>query len=406
MKKQTKEKSRDELRDELISVKPIERKKGFKKENISLSHNENIFFKKSRNKIENIYSNLDNISSSTEDKRIIKKIKTSYDKFFKDEVLNSDDMILRQHENLEIDKMNESLHLRYFLYRYKFNIYPKLRKVDKYPPVVQIEPTSICNFRCIMCYQADKTFSNKSEGFMGHMSLDTFKKAIDELDGNIEAITFASRGEPTLNKDFLKMLKYCEDKFLGLKLNTNASMLNEKVINEILSSDLQTIVFSIDEKDKDAYEKIRINGNFDKIIKNLELFNNIRNKNYKRSDKIVRISGVKINDNQNIDAMKKKWGDIADIVAFTNYTPWESSYENPINEITDPCNELWSRMFIWQDGKVNPCDYDYKSLLSKWNIKNQSITNIWNSEEYNYLRYVHLNSLRSKINPCNKCINT
>ena len=62
--------------------------------------------------------------------------------------------------------------------------------------------------------------------------------------------------------------------------------------------------------------------------------------------------------------MKKKWGDIADIVAFTNYVPWESSYDNEINEIKEPCSELWSRMFVWYDGKVNPGDFDYKSKLS------------------------------------------
>jgi hypothetical protein len=73
---------------------------------------------------------------------------------------------------------------------------------------------------------------------------------------------------------------------------------------------LQTIVFSIDEKDKEAYEKIRINGNFDRIIKNLEQFNEIRTKYYNRDDKIVRISGVKINDKQNVEDMKKKWGPI------------------------------------------------------------------------------------------------
>ena len=139
--------------------------------------------------------------------------------------------------------------------------------MGKYPPCVQIEPTSVCNYRCVMCYQADKTFSAKSKTY-GNMDIDIFKKIIDELEGNVEAITFASRGEPTLNKDFTKMLKYCENKFLGLKMNTNASLLNEKMIHEILSSDLQTIVFSIDAKDKES-EKIRINGKFDKIIKNL-----------------------------------------------------------------------------------------------------------------------------------------
>ena len=28
-----------------------------------------------------------------------------------------------------------------------------------------------------------------------------------------------------------------------------------------------------------------------------------------------------------------------------------------------------------------------------------------NSDEYNYLRYCHLNSLRGKLNPCDRCIN-
>jgi radical SAM protein with 4Fe4S-binding SPASM domain len=182
-------------------------------------------------------------------------------------------------------------------------------------------------------------------------------------------------------------------------------MLNEKLIHTLLASNLQTIVFSIDSKDKESYEKIRVNGNFEKTIRNLELFNNIRNKHYRRSEKIVRISGVKINNEQNIDEMKKKWGDIADIVAFTNYTPWESSYENNENNIIEPCHELWTRMFVWWDGKVNPCDYDYKSVLSKWNVNQKSIKDIWNSEEYNLLRKNHLEKKRNTLEPCKRCFN-
>ena len=61
------------------------------------------------------------------------------------------------------------------------------------------------------------------------------------------------------------MLKYCEGKFLGLKINTNASILNEELIHSLLSSDIQTIVFSIDSADKENYEKVRVNGNFIKL---------------------------------------------------------------------------------------------------------------------------------------------
>ena len=41
-------------------------------------------------------------------------------------------------------------------------------------------------------------------------------------------------------------LEYAKGKFSGLKVNTNASMLNEKMVHSLLSSDLQTIVFSVD----------------------------------------------------------------------------------------------------------------------------------------------------------------
>ena len=388
----------------IININPKTRKKGFNNSNFAFSDTKNNIDEDLLNKLTNIEKNLDKFNLGIKEKAIIKKIIDSYDKIRSDIKLEEDEMVLANHELLEFKKISENNYARYLLYRYRYNMYPKLKIVDDFPPCIQIEPTSICNFRCVMCYQADKTFSSKSKGFMGHMNVDLFKKCIDEIEGKVEVVTFASRGEPTLSAGFEKMIKYTNGKFLGLKINTNASMLNEKMIHLLLSSDIQTIVFSIDSKDKESYEKIRINGDFEKTIKNLEMFNNIRNKHYKRDDKIVRISGVKINDKQNVEDMKEKWGNIADIIAFTNYTPWESSYDNEINDINSACSELWTRMFVWWDGKANPCDYDYKSYLSKWNVKDKGISEIWNSNEYNELRNKHLNDQRKMVEPCNRCI--
>ena len=133
------------------------------------------------------------------------------------------------------------------------------------------------------------------------------KKIIDELEGNVEAITLASRGEPTLNPNIVEMLEYCRNKFLGLKMNTNASMLNENLIHAILSTDIQSIVFSVDAADKETYEKIRVNGKFEQIMKNLKLFAQIRKDHYSKSKHIVKMSGVKISKNQSINSMEKQF---------------------------------------------------------------------------------------------------
>ena len=257
-----------------------------------------------------------------------------------------------------------------------------------------------------MCYQIDETFSHKSSGFMGHMSFDLFKKVIDQAAGYVEAVTLASRGEPLLNPKILEMLDYCRGKFLALKCNTNASLLNERLIHGLLSSDLQTLVFSIDSADKEQYEKIRVNGNFEKLMANLELFRKLRETQYPDSQLVVRISGVKINESQDIDGMSNQWKRFADVVAFTNYTPWQDAYNNPVNDLETPCTELWRRMFVWWDGTVNPCDFDYKSIMSHWNITKSSLTvqDIWTSEHYDKLRKRHLSLKRGSIEPCRRCV--
>ena len=84
---------------------------------------------------------------------------------------------------------------------------------------------------------------------MGTMTIDVFKKIIDEIENKVEFVTLASRGEPLVSNNIEKMLEYTRDKFLNLKINTNASLLNETKIHAILSNNVKTIVFSADAAD-------------------------------------------------------------------------------------------------------------------------------------------------------------
>ena len=222
----------------------------------------------------------------------------------------------------------------YLIYRYIFRIYPQKQKHTNFPPDVLIEPTSICNLRCIMCFQVDKTFTNKN--FMGRMPWNLFTKIVDEVA-------------------------------------------------------------------KNKYEKIRVKGKFEKVLKNIILFNEIRNKEFKNSRSVTRISGVKVNNDQDIDQMTMFWKQHVDEVSIKPATPRWDSYFNEVNTIKEPCNQLWERIYIWYDGKINPCDFDYKSHLSIGNINEISIKEAWNSKSYNLLRSNHLMKKRSSCYPCDRC---
>ena len=122
------------------------------------------------------------------------------------------------------------------------------------------------------------------------------------------------------------MLKYSVDKFLALKINTNASLLNEKNIRGILDANIQTVVFSADAADKELYSKLRVNGNLDKVLKNIELFSEIKAKEYSNSKTITRVSGVKYANDQNFESIQKFWNKYVDQVSFVDYNPWENVY--------------------------------------------------------------------------------
>jgi MoaA/NifB/PqqE/SkfB family radical SAM enzyme len=186
-------------------------------------------------------------------------------------------------------------------------------------------------------------------------------------------------------------------------MNTNASLLTEKVSHAILSDTIKTLVFSADAADPELYKKLRVNGSLEKILKNIEIFNKIKEKHYPKSKIITRVSGVKVNEQQNFESMKKLWSGLVDQVAFVDYNPWESVYSTPKNDIVKPCSDLWRRMFVWWDGKVNPCDTDYKSVLSSEIFPKTSLKEIWTGSNYKKLREKHLFGNRQKVFPCKSC---
>lgn len=306
----------------------------------------------------------------------------------------------------EIENVDDNKLLNYLVHRYRYEIFPKKKIIDDFPPCLQIEPSSMCNYRCVFCFETDKTFTTKKNGFMGTMELDLFKKIIDDAEGKVEFISLASRGEPLIAKSITEMLNYTKNKFLNLKVNTNASLLDEKKCHAILQGSVQTIVFSADAADKDLYKKIRINGDLNKVLKNIELFQNIRLKYYPKQKIISRVSGVKFSKEQNFESMKSLWSELVDQVAFVEYNPWENTYLRPSNDVTEPCSDLWRRMFIWWDGKVNPCDSDYKSKLVVGNINDNNISELWKSDKYGEYRRIHISNSRKNLHPCNNCIVT
>ena len=295
--------------------------------------------------------------------------------------------------------------IKYIIFRYKFYLAGTEKVNLGYPPYLLIEPVSACNLRCPFCFQTDKSFTKKP--FMGVIDFDFFKKIVDQADElGVGAITIASRGEPTMHKKYIEMLEYMNQKqnIFEIKSNTNGTYLTEDICHAIFKNEMTQIVISSDHYIKEDYERLRLGSNFEKVVKNVDMLFKIRRKYYPNSTTEIRISGI---DNEgNLD--KKKFYDFwiqrSDHVSAGLPLPrWDTYNNDPAPHIKDPCEFLWDRMYVWHDGKVNPCDADYKSYLSYGNAKEFSLKKLWNNKIINNNRNLHLKGNRAKINPCNKC---
>ncbi|MDV2502430.1 MAG: radical SAM/SPASM domain-containing protein [bacterium] len=293
--------------------------------------------------------------------------------------------------------------LDYLVYRYRFKIYPLQRNLMNFPLHLLIEPASICNLRCIMCFQVDTTFTKKE--YMGLMPWELFTTVVDQAkDRGCNAVTLASRGEPTLHRRFCQMLHYISDAgIMDLKINTHAGMMDEEMSHGILSAGINEIVFSVDAATKETYESIRVRGKFEEVVANIERFHHIREKHYPQSPSVTRITGIHVDERQDIQQMQEFWSQRVDEVTIKEMAPRWDSYNNPLMEETRPCNFLWERMYVWYDGTVNPCDFDYKSHLTVGNAYESSLSEIWLGEAYTRLRKDHLAGERQSRYPCDRC---
>lgn len=266
-----------------------------------------------------------------------KEIHNLWKYFFKNKIFNFP-INKSQEIFIKYNKDNLERVFNYINFRYLFYLSGHNKINIGYPPYLLIEPVSSCNLRCPFCFQTDKSFTRKP--YMGIIEFDLFKKVVDEADViGVGAITLASRGEPTLHKKFKEMLKYVGNKknIFEVKLNTNATNLTEDIAHEIFKNKISQVVISGDHYEKETFEKLRKNSNFEKIVENVDRLFSIK-KQYPDSFTEIRISGI--NMYKNLD--KKKFYDFwikrSDHVTVGDALERWDTYNNSVHDdLVDPC---------------------------------------------------------------------
>lgn len=136
---------------------------------------------------------------------------------------------------------------------------------------VTIEVSSICNLHCIFCPVGN------GQVMKGLMTLENHNKIIDLLPSSIKELRYAYRGDPTLNKDFVKMINYAHNKGFKTLVSTNGMAIGG-FVDELVESGLDRIFFAVDGATQEIQSKYRIGSDLEKIENNIKVLTEARNK--------------------------------------------------------------------------------------------------------------------------------
>ena len=155
-----------------------------------------------------------------------------------------------------------------------------------FPPYLILEPTNVCNLQCPFC---PRELTEKSRG-LGFMEFDVYKKIIDEaIVNNVYGVTLYMLGEPMLHSKIVDMINYAKEAGIpAVNLSTAATTNN---LDELLETELDDLILSIDGATKEMYERMRVGGTFEKTI---SITSNFLEKKQKGLEELLLLEGVKL----------------------------------------------------------------------------------------------------------------
>ncbi|HQZ87906.1 MAG TPA: radical SAM protein [Gammaproteobacteria bacterium] len=305
-----------------------------------------------------------------------------------------------------------------------------------------------CNLSCIMCEDHSPYSTTRVDRIAAgiprrRMSIDLIKKILAESQGtSVREIIPSTMGEPLLYKDFEEIIALCHQYHIKLNLTTNGTFPKKgvdawaKLIVPVTSD----VKISWNGATKETQEKIMLGTNWDKVLDNLQKFIVVRNEYALSNGHYCQVTLqltfletniheladiVQLGINLGVDRIKGhhlwahfdeiktlsmrrnqesivRWNQAvikAQSVAETEQLPngkfikLENIYlldEHAVQDLTPggECPFLGKEAWIAADGRFSPCcapDKERRKLGDFGNLKNKTLSDIWNSQEYQAL---------------------
>lgn len=289
------------------------------------------------------------------------------------------------------------LDLSHAIYRAKFHSRRYL-PAGKFPVHVDIELAARCNLACVMCPYGTGGFTPEMQGMMPlELALEAIKQAAE---GGASSIKFNFRGEPGLSPH----LPYCIEAAKGrgiveTAINTNLTAFSKRRLALLCEAGLDLMIVSIDGATKETYERIRVGGDFLRLMWNLAFVHRMTPRPRIRVQMCVQ-------DENRHEVALAKWlfGPLSDELRF-NEVADRGGGEGRRSGERKSCPQPKQRLVVAWDGRVFGCCSNWANENPVGQFPEQSLHEIWcgswRGVEMRWLRKIAAHP--ETAYPCNVC---
>jgi MoaA/NifB/PqqE/SkfB family radical SAM enzyme len=242
---------------------------------------------------------------------------------------------------------------------------------------------------------------------------------IRQFDEQIKVINLYASGEPLLNKELPRMIRYLKDNDLcgEVRTTTNASLMNPMLNQKLVDAGIDLVRVSIESLYEEDYEKIcGIKINYEEFLSNIKDF-------YIRSRGKVKLTAKVItaafHNNEDVGRffeiykpivdfiyvqriLGHMWSDFEEIVITNGGSDYHTE-ENMIKEGCTICAFPLTTMTVHSNGVIGVCAMDWKYGTRYGHVNEMSLKDAWNTEKLRQMRLKHLEGKRSEIPYCRGC---
>lgn len=302
---------------------------------------------------------------------------------------------------------------------YLFSTKTVLISIKAQPAFISVEPNDFCQLHCPECPVGTKSVITSNR-----IDEDIYRKVIDELKDSLFHVIFYFQGEPLLNKNLPKMIRYAHQARIFTSTSTNAQALTSDYAKEIVESGLDKIIISIDGATQEVYEKYRIGGSLQKVKDGVGYINYWK-KQLRSLTPFIEIQFIVFRTNEHqFGAMKQMKKDLnADRLVFKTAQLYNfengnqlltsidkfSRYKKTVsgkyiikNQLKNHCKRMWFGAVISSTSQVLPCCFDKNTEFSYGNLRNNSFGAIWHGSKAHDFRLSILHN-RKQHEICRNC---